>query len=60
MKNSQRAVANATIVTVQHGQRIVRQYQSGEPLVGRIPQDDAPPFTGFVRGFGSKKKGNSQ
>jgi hypothetical protein len=51
MKNSQRAITNATIATVKNGQRVVRKYQSGERLVGRIPEDDAPPFTGYVLGW---------
>lgn len=51
MKNSNRAITNATIATVKNGQRVVRQYQSGDRLVGRIPEDDAPPFTGYVRGW---------
>lgn len=60
MKNSERAVASATIVTVANGQRIIRKYESGEKLVGCIPQDDAPPFTGFVRGFGLPKNKGEQ
>ena len=54
MKNSDRAIINGTIATVVNGRRVVRTYESGEKLVGRIPRDDAPAFTGYVRGFGKK------
>ena len=56
--NARRAITNANIATVYYGKRIVREYRSGERLVGNIEGDNAPPFTGFVRGFGKKKKGN--
>lgn len=49
--NSARAVTNGHIVTIYQGKRIVRYYTSGQPLVGRIPEDEAPPFTGYVRGW---------
>lgn len=42
--------------TIHNGKRIVRNYESGEPLVGRIPEPDAPPFTGYVRGWFEGRK----
>ena len=56
LPNNCRAIVSGTIVTVDRGRRVVREYSSGEPLQGEIPEDDAPPFTGFVRGFGQRKK----
>lgn len=50
-----RAIANAKIVTIDKGQRVIREYKSGEKLKGRLPQDDAPPYTGYVRGWFKKK-----
>lgn len=50
--NKARAVENARIVTMHRGKRIVKEYKSGEPLVGTpLDNDDAPPFTGYVRGW---------
>lgn len=54
--NNQRAVASGKIATIHNGKRIVRNYESGEPLVGKIPEPDAPPFTGYVRGWFEKEK----
>lgn len=36
---------------------MVRQYESNERLIGTIADNDAPPFTGYVRGW-FKKKGS--
>lgn len=53
------AVTDAAYATIYQGRRLVREYKSGDRLVGQIECDDsAPPFTGFVRGFGKKKKGH--
>lgn len=49
--NKHRAVATAKIATIKNGRRVIRDYKSGDALVGHIPEDDAPPFTGFVRGW---------
>jgi hypothetical protein len=49
--NKSRAIVAGKIATVYKGQRIVKSYNSGQPLTGKIPEDDAPPFTGFVRGW---------
>lgn len=57
MKNAQRAIITGTIVTIQNGKRVVKQYRSGQKLVGRIMDDDAPPFTGYVRGWFKQQKG---
>jgi hypothetical protein len=54
--NSQRAICNGKIATIHKGQRIVQAYQSGQQLVGSIPDNDAPPFTGYVRGWFRKGK----
>lgn len=58
--NSKRAAISGKIVTVHQGKRLVREYESGEPLVGKLIEDNAPPFTGFVRGWfqgkGKKKQ----
>lgn len=56
--NDKRAVINGRIATYKNGKRIIATYKSGDPLQGDHPEDDAPPFTGYVRGFG-KKKGRS-
>lgn len=51
------AITHGRIATTHKGKRIIREYQSGEKLVGEIQESDAPPFTGFVRGwFGEGKK----
>ena len=50
------AITDAAYATIYHGRRLVREYKSGERLVGQLQHDDAPPFTGFVRGFGKKRK----
>lgn len=34
--NERRAICNAKIATVKGDRRIIREYKSGEPLVGRI------------------------
>ena len=47
--NTRRAIISGKIATIYKGQRIVREYTSGEPLKGFIPVSDAPPYTGFVR-----------
>lgn len=36
--NNQRAICNGKIATIHNGRRIVRIYQSGEPLVGFSPK----------------------
>lgn len=54
-----RAICNAKIATIHNGQRIVRQYESNERLIGTVADNDAPPFTGYVRGW-FKKKGSKQ
>lgn len=57
MPNDKRAVCNAKMATIKDGKRIVRTYRSGEPLIGEVPtNDDAPPFTGYVRGWFKKSK----
>lgn len=53
--NSKRAVTNGKIATTLNGNRFVRAYQSGEQLVGDLPANDAPPYTGYVRGWFKKK-----
>lgn len=53
-----KAITNAKIATIYQGKRIVRFYRSGEKLVGKLPQDDAPPFTGYVRDW-FKKEGRT-
>lgn len=57
--NSQRAICNAKIATIHNGQRMVRQYESNERLIGTIADTDAQPFTGYVRGW-FRKKGSKQ
>lgn len=56
--NKCRAVDSAKIVTYKNGKRIVRRYQSGEQLVGDVytPDDDRPPFTGYVRNWFKKEQ----
>lgn len=49
--NKARAIESARIATIHNGKRIVRQYQSGEPLVGQPLENDGPPFNGYVRGW---------
>ena len=49
--NADRAVCNAKIATVNKGERVVKTYHSSQPLEGKVPEPDAPPFTGFVRGW---------
>lgn len=56
LRNSERAVDNTKIVTIKDGRRIIRRYTSGEALDGALEQNNAPPFTGYVRGFGRKRK----
>lgn len=51
IKNCERAIVTGKIATIQDGKRVVNTYTSGEPLKGKLPEDDAPPFTGFVRGW---------
>ena len=34
--NRGRAICNATIATIYQGRRLVREYYSGEPLIGKI------------------------
>jgi hypothetical protein len=50
-----RAIVTGKIVTVKDGKRTVEYYRSGDKLKGEIPVNDAPPFTGYVRGWFSKK-----
>jgi len=50
-----RAICTAKIATIHNGQRIVRQYESNERPIGTIADNDAPPFTGYVRGWFGKK-----
>lgn len=52
---ARRAITNAAIATIYQGKRVVREYKSGERLLGEIESHDAPPFTGFVRGYGKKR-----
>lgn len=52
--NRKRAICAGTFITVKEGERVKRKYNSGEALVGDIPQDDAPPYTGYVRGWFKK------
>lgn len=54
--NKYRAVASARIATIKDGKRVVRKYESGERLDGIIPDDDTPKYTGYVRGFGQKRR----
>lgn len=54
--NSRRAVITGKIATIHNGKRVVRSYNSGEPLVGKPLEIEAPPFTGYVRGFGEGKR----
>lgn len=35
-KNKERAICDARIATIHQGRRIVLQYRSGQPLVGRL------------------------
>lgn len=49
MRNSERAIINGKIATVQNGKRVVHTYLSGEKLKGEIPKDDFPRYTGYVR-----------
>lgn len=56
LKNAERAITNGRIVTIKDGRRIVKTYSSGDPLDGVLDQDNAPPFTGFVRDFGKRIK----
>lgn len=51
MLNKNRAIISGRIATIKNGKRIITAYKSGEPLQGFIPDNDAPPFTGFVRGW---------
>lgn len=55
MPNRKRAIVSGKIATIYEGRRLVRVYESGQPLVGEIPQDNLPPFTGYVRGFNKGK-----
>lgn len=54
--NGQRAADTARIVTIKDGRRIIRHYDSGEELHGTLEQNDAPPFTGYVRGWFRKDR----
>lgn len=54
--NAVRAITNAKIATVVDGKRHVQKYSSGDLLVGRLENNDAPPFTGYVRNYGKGKK----
>lgn len=58
MATVKHAIITGKIATVYKGRRIVREYKSGQPLIGRLQDDDAPPFTGFVRDW--FKQGNTQ
>lgn len=62
--NRARAVTTGRIATIKDGKRMVRNYQSGEKLVGEVytPDDDRPPFTGYVRNWFRKetRHGKSQ
>lgn len=57
--NSKRAVTNGNIATIINGNRVVKKYMSGDMLEGNLPENDAPPYTGYVRGW-FKKKGPKQ
>lgn len=50
LPNRCRAIISGKIATIYKGRRIVREYESGQPLVGRFAGSNAPPYTGFVRG----------
>lgn len=58
MMNKDRAIINGKIATIKDGQRIVTKYQSGEKLVGEIKEEAYFPYTGYVRGFGKRKRTN--
>lgn len=47
--NKKRAIVSGKIATVYQGVRIVREYRSGERLIGELEQDNAHRYTGYVR-----------
>lgn len=53
--NKHRAIITGKIATYHNGKRIVRRYQSGEPLIGTLQSNDCPPYTGYVRNFGKRE-----
>lgn len=55
--NRARAAINGKIATIDNGRRIVREYSSGDPLIGRLEFDDGPRFTGEVRGWAQRLAG---
>ena len=57
--NKDRAIINGKIATIQNGKRVVNTYTSGEKLVGKIPYEPYYPYTGYIRGYGGKKNGQS-
>lgn len=38
LRDISRAICDARIATIHQGKRIVMQYYSGQPLIGRLPE----------------------
>lgn len=56
MKKITHAIITGKIATIKDGKRVINEYQSGDKLIGIIPIDDTPKYTGYVRGYNKHGK----